>query len=250
MQLRQGGSAGGIRVVVIDDEPDIVAAIEQYFGERGVEVRGGRGGADLRRLLASKPCDLVLLDLGLPGESGIDLARELVANNGVPVIIMSGRGTTVDRVLALELGADDYVGKPFELPELLARVRTVLRRAARSRVAEGRHDAVVADRQLSFGSFRYTPERRELQDAAGQRIELTGGELQLLEVFLEHPNRILSRERILDLTHGRSVGPFDRSVDMQVRRLRAKIEPEPARPTLIQSVRGEGYRFCATVTRQ
>jgi two-component system, OmpR family, response regulator len=229
-------------VLVIDDEPDIVDMIASYFESRQMHVVGGGSGADLRRLLREASPDLVLLDLGLPGENGIDLAREVREHSALPLIIVSGRDATVEKVVALELGADDYVTKPFELAELYARSRSVLRRAQ-----PNPHGG--ASPTLCFEGFSFHPEQRSLIDADGRAIELTAGELQLLELLLSHPHRVLSRDQLLEWTHGRMAGPFDRSVDMQVARLRRKLGDDPSSPRLIKTVRGAGYWFSPTVTR-
>ncbi|WP_062537497.1 response regulator [Mizugakiibacter sediminis] len=229
-------------VVVIDDEVEIVELVETYFAERRMRVIGGHSGTDLRRILAEHRVDLVMLDLGLPGEDGIDLARELRRTTTTPLIILSGRAATVDKVLALELGADDYVTKPFELAELHARARSVLRRSRQAHAA-------ADEPSLRFGGYVFYPRQRRLQTREGTTVELTSGELQMLEMFLYHPNRLLSRDQILEWTRGRDGGPFDRSVDMQIGRLRRKIETDAAAPQLIKTVRGQGYWFSAAVER-
>lgn len=228
-------------VIVVDDEAEIVAMVVAYLGQRQMRVLGGANGSDLRRLLRDEQPDVVLLDLGLGSESGIDLARELRASSDVPLIVISGRDDTMDKVVALELGADDYLTKPFELAELHARVRSLLRR---SRLRD--EDAIAG---YEFEQFRYLPEQRRLTDHDGQTVALTAGELQLLELLLEHPNRVLSRDQLLAWIHGRDAGPFDRSIDMQVARLRRKLGDDPADPVLIKTVRGSGYWFSPTVKK-
>ncbi|HEX7110880.1 MAG TPA: response regulator transcription factor, partial [Mizugakiibacter sp.] len=212
-----------LTIAVIDDEIEIVELVEAYLAQRQMRVIGGHSGADLRRILAEHHVDLVMLDLGLPGEDGTDLARELRRSTTVPIIILSGRAATIDKVLALELGADDYVTKPFELAELFARVRSVLRRAQQVR-------ATTNEPSLHFAGYVFYPRQRRLQARDGATVELTSGELQMLEVFLYHPNRLLSRDQILEWTRGRESGPFDRSVDMQIGRLRRKIESDAGAP--------------------
>lgn len=229
-------------IAVIDDEIEIVDLVEAYLAQRHMRVVGGHSGTDLRRILAEQKVDLVMLDLGLQGEDGTDLARELRRTTTVPIIILSGRAATIDKVLALELGADDYVTKPFELAELFARVRSVLRRAQQVR-------AVADEPSLRFAGYVFYPRQRRLQARDGTTVELTSGELQMLEVFLYHPNRLLSRDQILEWTRGRESGPFDRSVDMQIGRLRRKIEADAGVPQLIKTVRGQGYWFSATIER-
>jgi len=186
---------------------------------------------------------LVILDLMLPGEDGLSLTRYLRAHSDVAIIILTGKGETVDRVVGLELGADDYLAKPFDLRELLARVRSVLRRAGagHNQRSEG-NVARFAGWQLDFST-------RRLLSPKNVDTPLTTGEFDLLAVFVTHPNRVLSRDELLDLTRGRNAGPFDRAIDVQVGRLRQKIEPDAQHPTLIKTVRAAGYLFTPAVKR-
>lgn len=231
-------------VAVVDDDPEILAVIKRYFDHRQIEVCTAQSSSKLRQLEADHVLDLVILDLGLGSENGIDIARELRERSNVPLIILSGRDDTVDKVLALEIGADDYVTKPFELAELLARVRSLLRRNLQRQGNGG------IEHSLRFDRFVFYPHQRRLTcSKGGHTVELTSGELQMLEVFLEHPNRLLTRDQILNWTHGREAGPYDRSVDMQIGRLRRKIEADPGTPSLIKTVRGGGYWFSAQVER-
>ncbi|HEY0178170.1 MAG TPA: response regulator [Dokdonella sp.] len=233
------------RLLVVDDDDDIVEIARRYFGAHGFEVSGAGDGAAMRRLLAEEAVDLVLLDLGLPGEDGFELTRYLRSHWNGPVIIVTGRGESVDRIVGLELGADDYVTKPFDLRELLARVRSVLRRSS-ARAS----DAAAADAEVvRFAGFRLDAAARRLTTDAGEPVPLTTGEYDLLQVFLARPNRVLSRDDLLSQLHGRSAGPYDRAIDMQVGRLRRKIEADPAQPSLIKSVRGAGYLFTAKPER-
>lgn len=223
-------------LLVVDDDEEIVALAERYFGKHGFRVSAAADGAAMRRVLAEAPVDLVLLDLGLPGEDGFDLTRYLRANWRGPVIIVTGRGESVDRVVGLELGADDYVTKPFDLRELLARVRSVLRRSGSRETPAPPEQAAVR-----FAGFRLDLSARRLTDAEGRPVNLTTGEYDLLCVLLERPNRVLSRDDLVSLLHGREAGPYDRAVDVQIGRLRRKIEADPANPEIIKSVRGVGY---------
>ncbi|MBU6191461.1 MAG: winged helix-turn-helix domain-containing protein, partial [Betaproteobacteria bacterium] len=193
----------------------------------------------LREVLASHPVDLILLDQRLPDADGLVLARELRAASDVGIIIITGFGQPVDRILGLELGADDYVAKPVDLRELLARIRSVLRRRS-PRLADT-PDA------LSFEGWNIDPSARRLTAPTGDVVDLTSGEFDLLMVFARQPNRVLSRDEIMNALHHREAGPYDRAIDVQVGRLRRKIEPDPARPALIKSVRGAGYLFAPKV---
>jgi DNA-binding response OmpR family regulator len=238
-------AAAGSHLLVVDDDEDILELARRYFGQHGFRVSSAADGAAMRRVLAEDIVDLVLLDLGLPGEDGLDLTRHLRERWGGPVIIVSGRGESVDRVVALELGADDYVSKPFDLRELLARVRSVLRRSGERRTA----DTGAASASIRFAGFTLDRVARRLRRADGEPVPLTTGEYDLLLAFVDSPNRVLSRDDLMERLHGRDAGPFDRSIDMQVGRLRRKIEADPSRPEIIQSVRGAGYVFAARAQR-
>jgi DNA-binding response OmpR family regulator len=236
--------ASSPHVLVVDDDPDIVELIERYLSMHGFRVSSAADGGAMREAIAREPADLVLLDLGLPGEDGLELTRHLRERWGGPVIIVTGRGESVDRVVGLELGADDYVTKPFDLRELLARIRSVLRRVCERAPAVAGTGALFA-----FAGFRLDPGSRELRDGTGAIVDLTSGEYALLKLLIEHPNRVLSRDDLMSWMHGRDAGPYDRAIDVQIGRLRRKIEADPAEPALIKSVRGAGYLFAAKVTR-
>jgi two-component system OmpR family response regulator len=233
-------------ILVVDDDPEIGALLVRYLGNNGFSVDVAADGTQLRAALARGAVDLILLDLGLPGEDGLTLLRELQQGWRGPVIVISGRGEAVERVVGLELGADDYVTKPFEFRELLARVRSVLRRA-RPPVAPA--PAAPMRTQLEFDTMRLDVDARRLLDRAGADIELTTGEFELLLAFLERPHQVLSRDQLMNRLHGRDAGPMDRTIDMQVGRLRRKIETDPAQPRLLKAVRGAGYVFTAPVRR-
>lgn len=235
-----------MHLLVVDDDPGVLDLLRRYFTGQAFEVSTASHGAEMREVLARTEVDLVLLDLGLPGEDGFELTRQLRRNWNGALIIITGRGESVDRVVGLELGADDYVTKPFELRELLARVRSVLRRAsAGSTPGEGGKPVA-----LQFGNYLLIPESRTLRTIDGEPIALTTGEYELLRVLVEHPNRVLSRDDLMEHIHGRTAGPFDRAIDVQIGRLRRKIESDPANPELIKSVRGAGYLFSSRVSRQ
>ncbi len=233
------------RILVVDDEADIRDLLANCLSGYGFEVAAVSDGVAMRAELAREPADLVLLDLGLPGEDGLSLARELRAQPRAPgIIIVTGRGQPVDRVVGLELGADDYVAKPFDLRELVARVRSVLRRTTSDRAAA---PSASADR-FEFAGWRLDLSARSLARPDGADVPLTTGEFDLLTAFVQHPNRALSRDRLMAIMHHREAGPFDRAIDVQVGRLRRKIERDPAEPELIKSVRGVGYLFAARVS--
>jgi two-component system, OmpR family, response regulator len=232
-------------ILVVDDEPGIRELIQTYLGKEGYRVSAAENGEALRRVMAEETVDLVILDLGLPQEDGLSLARYLREHYDVAVIIVTGKGETVDRIVGLEIGADDYLAKPFDLRELLARVRSVLRRARRmpAREASKGHNIV------RFAGWRLDLESRQLFSPEGKDVLLTTGEFTLLSIFVCHPNRVLSRDKLLELTHQREAGPFDRSIDVKVGRLRRKLEINPEQPVLIKSVRAAGYIFTPSVER-
>ena len=234
-------------LLVVDDDPEILNLIRRYFTAQGFRVSVAADGAAMRSTLAAESVDLVLLDLGLPGEDGFELTRYLREHWRGAVIIVTGRGESVDRVVGLELGADDYVTKPFDLRELLARTRSVLRRTEDRAPAAAR---AGTERAFAFAGFRLDPQARELRDHSGAPVALTSGEYDLLKVFLEHPNRVLSRDDLMTWLHGRDAGPYDRAIDVQIGRLRRKLEADAASPQIIKSVRGAGYLFAEQVRRE
>jgi two-component system, OmpR family, response regulator len=241
------------RLLVVDDDPDILELLGRYFSGHGFKVSRASDGAVMRTVLACEPIDLVLLDLGLPGEDGLELIRYLRAHWSCAVIVITGRGDAVDRVVGLELGADDYVAKPFDLRELLARVRSVLRRAAANEPAPGIATETQADSAtpaIRFDGFSLDPTARRLHAPNGDEIVLTTGEFELLQAFLDQPNRVLSRDSLMNRIHGREAGPYDRAIDVQVGRLRRKLEPDNDPPQLIKAVRGAGYLFAGRVERR
>ncbi|HVH35293.1 MAG TPA: response regulator [Tahibacter sp.] len=234
-----------LHLLCVDDEDEIRELLSRYFDKHGFRVSTARNGAELREVIARESIDLVLLDLGLPGEDGLALTRYLREHWRGAIIIVTGRGDSVDRVVGLELGADDYVTKPFDLRELLARVRSVLRRSAAPAPAPA--PAANARTRLGFAGFTLDLAARSLQAPDGNPVTLTSGEFDLLCAFVEKPNRVLSRDVLMNSLHGREAGPFDRAIDMQIGRLRRKIETAPDQPELIKSVRGAGYLFVPPV---
>jgi two-component system OmpR family response regulator len=232
-------------ILVVDDEAGIRGLLQRYLSTQGFRVSTAAECGAARALLERELIDLILLDLGLPGEDGLSLTRYLRERWRGAVIIVSGRGDPVERVIGLEVGADDYVSKPFDLRELLARVRSVLRRT-RSATAPPANEP---GKTLEFEGFSLDVRARQLHDATGVEIALTSGEFELLLALLESPNRVQSRERLMQRMHGREPGPFDRAIDVQISRLRQKIERDPARPVLIKTVRNAGYVLTSVVAR-
>ena len=235
-----------MHVLVVDDDAEIAQILSRYFGSHGFRVSTAGDGAQMRRLIGSEPVDLVMLDLGLPGEDGLSLTRYLREYWHGPVIIVTGRGESVDRVVGLELGADDYVTKPFDLRELLARVRSVLRRVA---PAPAKAAAATESKRYAFDDYVLDAPSHSLFGPQGEPIALTSGEFALLRIFVEHASQVLTRDQLMTYIHGRDAGPFDRSIDVQIGRLRRKIEADPANPQRIKSIRGVGYLFSSHVRR-
>jgi DNA-binding response OmpR family regulator len=239
-------------LAVLDDEPDITQLIARYFGAQGFRVTELHGGAPLMELMRNDPPALVLLDLGLPGEDGFAIARQLREHHRCGLIIVTGRGDAIDKVVGLEVGADDYVTKPFDLRELLARCKAVLRRldAAPPATAPATPGALAAApmrETVRFAGFEIDVAARRLTGEAQRDVPLTSGEFDLLLTFCRHPGRVLSRDFLLDATRGREAGPFDRTIDVQVGRLRRKLEADPENPLIIKSVRGAGYVMAVPV---
>lgn len=233
-------------LLVVDDEEDIRDLLEGYLTGQGYHVLTAGDGAEMRRQMAATAVDLVLVDLGLPGEDGLRLTRYLREHTAVAVIIVTGKGEAVDRVVGLEVGADDYVAKPFDLRELLARIRSVLRRA---RPVQHAADSMPTPEAVRFTGWQFDLGGRRLTAPGGGEVLLTTGEFELLAAFVRSPNRVLSRDHLLEATRNREAGPFDRAIDVQVGRLRKKLESDPANPQLIKAVRGAGYIFTAVVER-
>jgi DNA-binding response OmpR family regulator len=240
-------SSAATHIAVVDDELDITQLLTHYLQGHGYRVTELHSGRALIALMASDPPALVLLDLGLPGEDGFSIARQLREHWRCGLVIVTGRGDAVDKVVGLEVGADDYVTKPFDLRELLARVKAVLRRTesagAPAAATEPRADT------FRFATWHLDAGARRLVDSQGRETALTSGEFDLLSTFVRHPGRVLSRDFLLEQTRGRDGGPFDRTIDVQVGRLRKKLEPDPDDPQIIKSVRGAGYILVAPVAK-
>jgi DNA-binding response OmpR family regulator len=231
-------------ILIVDDLAEIREMLQTYLTQQGYRVSVAADGAELRRTIAQESVDLVILDLMLPGEDGLSLTRYLREHFDVSIIILTGRGEIVDRIVGLELGADDYIAKPFDLRELLARTKSVLRRAKKLTSVAGE-----TQKKVLFAGWTLDIDSRQLLSPQGSEVPLTTGEFELLVGFVNHPNRVLSRDELLDLTRNRKAMPFDRSIDVQVGRLRRKIEADPERPTIIKTVRGAGYIFATKIER-
>jgi DNA-binding response OmpR family regulator len=236
--------ANPVHVLVVDDDPRIRTMLKRYLTDEGFAVSEAADGAAMRAFLDRQAVDLVLLDLVLPGEDGLSLARHIRQHSQVPIIMLTGRGDVIDRVVGLETGADDYLAKPFHLREVLARIRTVMRRGA-PRAAPA--PAGPVPDVVTFPGWCLDLTKRELIRAGGAGVPLTTGEFDLLAVLVRHPNRVLSREQLIEMVKGRDWAAYDRAVDTQIGRLRKKIEADPGRPALIKTVRGAGYIFAAKV---
>jgi len=231
-------------ILFVEDDPEIRGLVADFLERNGYRLSVAKDGRDMDRLLAVSRIDLLILDIMLPKEDGLSLCRRVRASSNVPIIMLTARGSEVDRVVGLEIGADDYLTKPFGTHELLARIRALLRRAQSiDRTPQARPRSV-----LQFAGWKLDVGTRRLSAADGAHVPLTGGEFELLAAFCERPNRVLTRDQLLDLTRGRSPALFDRSIDIQVSRLRRKIEADPKDPLLIQTVRSGGYIFTAEVT--
>lgn len=233
-------------MLVVDDDSEIRDLLAHYLTREGFRVLTARSGEAIDRTLSENRIDLVVLDLMMPGEDGLSICRRLRANSAVPIIILTAKGEEIDRVVGLEMGADDYMPKPFNPRELVARIKAVLWRTRHSYQV---HEDRSRDERLSFGDWHVDPARRTVVSREGAELPLSSGEFDLLLAFLNNPRRVLSRDQLLDLTQGRSMTPYDRSIDVQVGRLRRKIEAEPKKPTIIKTVRGIGYSFTLPVER-
>ncbi|MEA2937393.1 MAG: two-component system, OmpR family, response regulator [Alphaproteobacteria bacterium] len=228
-------------IVVVDDEAPAREMVGDYLRLHGFEVTLCDGGGSLRAAIARQPPDLIVLDLNMPQEDGLSIIRSLKQQSGVPIIMLTATASPIDRVVGLELGADDYLSKPCELRELLARIRVVLRRAAAPAPAAAA--APVARASIRFGTKWLDIDAQALRDDGGNEYPLASSEFALLKAFAENPKRVLSRERLLDLAEARDKEAFDRAIDVRITRIRRKIEPDPARPSVIRTVRGAGYLF-------
>lgn len=232
-------------LLIVDDDLEVLALLKKFFLQHGYAVRTAANGTALWAAMEQQVADLIILDLMLPGDNGLLLCQRLRQQYATPVIMLTAMGELSDRVVGLEMGADDYLSKPFDARELLARVRAVLRRAGESRGPSGDSSRPL----IRFAGWQLDLARRELRSPDQVMIPLSSGEFDLLLVFVEHPQRVLSREQLLNLARGHSHDAFDRSIDVQVSRLRRKLEFDTKRPAMIRTVRNGGYQFTASVSR-
>jgi two-component system OmpR family response regulator len=229
-------------VLVVEDDREISTLVARFLRANEMRVSAVIDGRDMDRALRDNRIDIIVLDIMLPGEDGLSICRRLRTSSNVPVVMLTSKGEDIDRIIGLEIGADDYLAKPFNPRELLARLRAVLRRGAAIALEAAPHRAV-----MEFDGWRLDPSVRQLHNPDGARVALTGAELDLLLVFCERPRRVLSRDQLIDLTQGRAAAPFERSIDVLVSRLRQKLESDPKEPTLIQTIRSGGYMFSPEV---
>jgi DNA-binding response OmpR family regulator len=233
-------------ILIIDDDATLRRRLAKYLAGEGFRTSAAADGGEMRRIMAAAPVDLVILDLVMPGEDGLALTRDIRRTSKVGILILTGKGETVDRIVGLEMGADDYLPKPFELRELLARIRSILRRAPTQDAAPAPADSGVA--VIVFDGFRLDCGRRNLRAPDGQDVHLTAAEYKLLEALAQNANRTLDRDRLMDAIVGRDWQPFDRSIDLHISNLRRKIEADPKRPKIIKTVRGAGYILSTRVS--
>ncbi|MFM4823018.1 response regulator [Aeromonas hydrophila] len=232
-------------ILVVDDHSEIRDLLKRFLEQHGLRVSCARDGKEMKWLLEEREFDLLVLDLMMPGEDGLTLCRELRAKSSLPIIMLTAMGEETDRIIGLEMGADDYLAKPFNPRELLARIKAVMRRTQ----VEPQPAAETLTRDLRFDRWLLDINRRELVDEEGVGLSLSTAEFDLLRVFLERPQRVLSRDQLLDLARGREAVAFDRAIDTLVSRLRRKLERDPKNPELIKTIWGGGYLFAADVTQ-
>ena len=230
------------RVVVVDDEPELRAILCDYLGRHVFSVRAVASGDELDASLATEDADLLILDIAIPDEDGLSITRRIRAGSTVPILVLTAAADVVDRIVGLEVGADDYVTKPFDLRELRARIRALLRRSGRPALADTAAEQTGV-RLVQFGRVKLDVDARQLLQDDGEVVALTSMEFDLLNAFAQNPNRVLTRDRLLDLAHHRDSQPYDRSIDIRIARLRRKIEPDPGKPQVIKTIHGTGYMY-------
>jgi len=240
-------------ILIVDDDREIRDLLSRFLSKHGLRVSTAANGREMAAVLDGGAIDLIVLDLMMPGEDGLTLTRNLRANSaaqggGIPIIMLTAMGEETDRIIGLEMGADDYLAKPFNPRELLARIKAVVRRFSALPTSLEVSGEGGGDGPVTFAGWTFNVAVRELVNPDGDPVTLSGGEFELLQAFISHPGRVLNRDQLLDLARGRDAQPFDRAIDVQVSRLRKKIEPDPKNPSYIKTVRGGGYMFTPTVT--
>ncbi len=227
-------------ILVCDDEVDVREMLQEYLSKRGYQVSAASGGEELRAIAAAEPVDVMIMDINMPKEDGLSILRSLRPENTTPVIMLTAAGDVVDRIIGLEMGADDYLGKPVDLRELEARIKAILRRGSMNDSASS---VKPGEDYALFGDYTLDKEAAKLLAADGTEVQLTAMEYSLLKVFAENKGRVLNRDQLLEQAHDRSWDPFDRSIDIRISRLRRKLEANPEKPEIIRTVRGIGYLY-------
>jgi len=232
-------------LLLVDDDAELRDLLRDYLGQAGYRVSAVADGREMQRVMAAAPHDLVILDIMLPGEDGLSLCRRLRAQSRIPILMLTARGDEIDRIVGLEMGADDYLAKPFNPRELLARIKSILRRAGS--LPENLADEDV--RRFRFAGWSLDTRTRQLLSPESVLVDLSGAEYNVLRVLVEHPNRVLSRDQLLEFTQGREAAPFDRAIDVQIGRLRRKLNDDAREARLIKTVRNGGYVLAAAVEK-
>ncbi|SCA56946.1 Transcriptional regulatory protein OmpR [Candidatus Terasakiella magnetica] len=232
-------------ILVVDDDREIRDLVAKFLKQHNLRVTTAQDGREMKRAIEDWAIDLVVLDVMMPGEDGLTLCRNLRASSNLPVIMLTAMGEDTDRIIGLEMGADDYIAKPFNPRELLARIKAVLRRTGAMQEAPVDENVEC----FRFNGWEFKPDQRELLNEEAVLVSLSRGEFELLDTFVRHPNRVLNRDQLLDMARGREAIPFDRAIDVQVSRLRKKLKDDPKNPATIKTVRGGGYMFSAKVEK-
>jgi two-component system OmpR family response regulator len=237
-----------INILIVDDDPEIGELLQGYLQKQNFNVITRQDGVDILEVIAAHDVNLVVLDVMLPGEDGLSLCRKIREKSAVMIIMLSAMGEDTDKIVGLEMGADDYLAKPFSPRELLARIKSLVRRTSGEMGAQREQEKLVKVTNIKFANWTLDRNKRKLIAPDAVTIPLTNGEYELLLALLENANRVLSRDQLLNITHNRDAGPFDRTIDVQVGRIRKKIETDAKNPSFIETVRGGGYQFNADVS--